>query len=156
LPSSFLSAATFTLKKNREILIYSKKTPKQANDNKYNHQLKNTGTMGGLAEFAKSPRVWLVVIMLMMLTCMMAFLDFVSVYLMESYQLPPSQAAMASTVFPVGSLVGLLASIAFYDSFSKSGFRTVLTIALLLNRVRSNILFNFQFLPLTTYPYRYF
>lgn len=106
---------------------------KQALDNKYNHPLKDTGTLGGLIAFAKSPRVWLVVIMLMMLTCMMAFLDFVSVYLMESYQLTPSQAAMASTVFPIGSLVGLLASIAFYDRFSKSRIRTVLTIALLLS-----------------------
>jgi len=106
---------------------------KQALDNKYNHPLKDTGTLEGLVAFSKSPRVWLVVIMLMMLTCMMAFLDFVSIYLMESYQLTPSQAAMASTVFPVGSLVGLLASIAFYDRFSKSGIRTVLSIALLLS-----------------------
>ena len=106
---------------------------KQALDNKYNHPLKDTGTAGGLVAFAKSPRVWLVVIMLMMLTCMMAFLDFVSVYLMETYHLTPSQAAMASTVFPVGSLVGLLASIVFYDRFSKGGIRTVLTIALLLS-----------------------
>ena len=106
---------------------------KQALDNKYNHPLKDTGTAGGLVAFAKIPRVWLVVIMLMMLTCMMAFLDFVSVYLMETYHLTPSQAAMASTVFPVGSLVGLLASIAFYDRFSKGGIRTVLTIALLLS-----------------------
>ncbi|NQY49748.1 MAG: MFS transporter, partial [Colwellia sp.] len=87
---------------------------KQALENRYNHPLKDTGTIVGLVNFAKSPRVWLVVIMLMVLTCMMAFLDFVAIYLMESYQLTPSQAAMASTVFPVGSLVGLLAAIAFY------------------------------------------
>ena len=106
---------------------------KQALDNKYNHPLEGTSMMGGMLAFAKSPRVWLVVIMLMMLTCMMAFLDFVAVYLMESYKLTPSQAAMASTIFPVGSLGGLLASIAFYDRFSKKGIRTVLTIALMIS-----------------------
>lgn len=106
---------------------------KQALNNKYNHPLQGTSMVTGLIEFIKSPRVWLVIVMLMMLTCMMAFLDFVAVYLMESYQLTPSQAAMASTVFPIGSLGGLLASIAFYDRFSKQGIRTVLTIALTLS-----------------------
>lgn len=114
-------------------------------DNKYNHPLKGTGTIAGLRAFAKSPRVWLVVIMLMMLTCMMAFLDFVAVYLMEVYQLTPSQAAMSSTVFPVGSLAGLLASIAFYDRFSKKGIRTVLTISLTLSLLS---VLTLQYLPL--------
>lgn len=118
---------------------------KQALDNKYNHPLKGISTIGGLVTFAKSPRVWLVVIMLMMLTCMMAFLDFVAVYLMESYQLTPSQAAIASTVFPVGSLTGLLASIAFYDRFSKKGIRAVLTIALILSLLS---VLTLQYLPL--------
>lgn len=117
---------------------------KQALNNKYNHPLKASGTLDGLLVFAKSPRVWLVVIMLMVLTCMMAFLDFVAVYLMESYQLTPSQAAMASTVFPVGSLAGLLASIAFYDRFSKRGIRTVLTIALILSLLS---VLTLQYLP---------
>lgn len=118
---------------------------KQALNNKYNHPLKGSGTLDGLLVFAQSPRVWLVVIMLMVLTCMMAFLDFVAVYLMESYQLTPSQAAMASTVFPVGSLAGLLASIAFYDRFSKRGIRTVLTIALILSLLS---VLTLQYLPL--------
>jgi MFS transporter, OPA family, sugar phosphate sensor protein UhpC len=118
---------------------------KQALNNKYNHPLKGIGTFDGLLAFAKSPRVWLVVIMLMVLTCMMAFLDFVAIYLMESYQLTPSQAAMASTVFPVGSLAGLLASIAFYDHFSKRGLRTVLIIALILSLLS---VLTLQYLPL--------
>jgi len=118
---------------------------KQALSNKYNHPLRGTSTIAGLVEFAKSPRVWLVVIMLMVLTCMMAFLDFVAIYLMESYRLSPSQAAMASTIFPVGSLIGLLASIAFYDSFSKRGIRTVLTISLILSLLS---VLTLQYLPL--------
>lgn len=117
----------------------------QALDNKYNHPLKGSSTVGGLVAFAKSPRVWLVVIMLMVLTCMMAFLDFVAVYLMESYNLKPSQAAMASTVFPIGSLAGLLVSIAFYDRFSKRGIRTVLTTALALSLLS---VLTLQYLPM--------
>ncbi|MDX2368261.1 MAG: MFS transporter [Colwellia sp.] len=126
---------------NLELTIASK----QALNNKYNHPLQGTGTIDGLVAFAKSPRVWLVVIMLMVLTCMMAFLDFVAVYLMESYRLTPSKAAMASTIFPVGSLTGLLASIAFYDRFSKKGIRTVLTIALMLSLLS---VLTLQYLPL--------
>ncbi|AAZ25016.1 MFS transporter [Colwellia psychrerythraea] len=126
---------------NFELTIASK----QAMNNKYNHPLQGTGTIDGLVAFAKSPRVLLVVIMLMVLTCMMAFLDFVAVYLMESYRLTPSQAAMASTVFPVGSLTGLLASIAFYDRFSKRGIRTVLTLSLILSLLS---VLTLQYLPL--------
>jgi len=126
---------------NNDLSIASK----QALDNKYNHPLRGTSTLAGLVDFAKSPRVWLVVIMLMVLTCMMAFLDFVAIYLMESYKLTPSQAAMASTVFPIGSLIGLLVSIAFYDKFSKRGIRTVLTIALILSLLS---VLTLQYLPL--------
>jgi OPA family sugar phosphate sensor protein UhpC-like MFS transporter len=37
---------------------------------------------------------------------------------------------MASTIFPIGSLAGLLASITFYNRFSKKGIQAVLTIAM--------------------------
>ena len=137
-PNFFKEVETNT--DNIELTIASK----QALNNKYNHPLQGTSTFAGLMVFAKSPRVWLVVIMLMVLTCMMAFLDFVAVYLMESYQLTPSQAAMASTVFPVGSLTGLLASIAFYDRFSKKGLKVVLTIALILSLLS---VLTLQYLP---------
>jgi len=122
-------------------LVFTDELPKTNN----HHPLTNTSTTVGLIFFVKSPRVWLVVIMLMVLTCMMAFLDFVAVYLMESYQLTPSQAAMASTVFPVGSLVGLFAAMAFYDRFSKRGIRAALTVSLTLSLVSVLIL---QYLPL--------
>ncbi len=105
----------------------------EALENLRNHPLKGTTLAQGLIAFAKSHRVWLVITMMMMLTCLMAFLDFVSVYLMEVFNLSPSKAAMASSVFPTGSLVGLIASFLFYDRFSKKGLRGVLTLALLLS-----------------------
>jgi OPA family sugar phosphate sensor protein UhpC-like MFS transporter len=103
---------------------------RRALENLRNHPLKETTLLQGLIAFAKSHRVWLVVIMSMMLTCLMAFLDFVGIYLMEVYELSPSNAALASSVFPLGSLCGLIASVALYGRFSKKALRSVLTLSL--------------------------
>jgi OPA family sugar phosphate sensor protein UhpC-like MFS transporter len=103
---------------------------RRALDNLRNHPLKETTLLQGLIAFTKSHRVWLVVIMSMMLTCLMAFLDFVSIYLMEVFELSPSDAAMASSVFPFGSLCGLVASVAVYNRLSKRQLRSVLTFSL--------------------------
>ena len=102
----------------------------KAMENRLHHPLKGTTLKQGLLAFAKSPRVWLVVVMLQLLTCLISFLDFIPIYLMEVFQLTPSNAAMASSVFPLGSLLGLLASVAFYDKLSKRVLRRVLTLAL--------------------------
>ena len=102
----------------------------KALQNRLHHPLKGTTLKQGLLAFAKSPRVWLVVIMLQLLTCLISFLDFIPIYLMEVFQLTPSNAAMASSVFPLGSLLGLLGSVAFYDKFSKRVLRRVLTFSL--------------------------
>ena len=102
----------------------------KAMENRLHHPLKGTTLKQGLLAFAKSPRVWLVVIMLQLLTCLITFLDFVPIYLMEVFQQTPSKAAMASSIFPLGSLLGLFASVAFYDKLSKRDLRRVLTLAL--------------------------
>lgn len=120
------------------------KETSEALENLRNHPLKETTLMGALIYFLKSHRVWLVSIMMMMLTCLMAFLDFTSVYLMEVFKLTPSNAAMASSVFPLGSLGGLVLSVAFYDRFSKKGISLVLTGSLVLSCVCILIL---KFLP---------
>lgn len=91
------------------------------------HPLDGTTLAQGLKAFAASPRVRLIVVMMMALTCLMAFLDFVPVYLLEVFHLTPSQASMASSVFPVGALAGLLAATALYDRFTKERLAGVLT-----------------------------
>jgi len=116
----------------------------KALENKLRHPLNETSLAQGLLAFAKSTRFWFVVVMLMGLTCLMAFLDFVPMYLMEVFQLSPSKAAMASSVFPIGSLVGLLASVAFYDKFSKKGLRRILTLTLC---IATGCVLTLQFLP---------
>ncbi len=103
---------------------------KKAEENLSNHPLKNTNLQQGIFAFIKNNRFWLIVVMMMMLTCAMAFLDFVSIYLMEVYKLTPSNAAMVSSVFPMGSLGGLIVSIFFYDRFSKKSLTRILTINL--------------------------
>ncbi len=102
----------------------------KAMENRLHHPLKGTTLKQGLLAFAKSPRVWLVVIMLQLLTCLISFLDFIPIYLMEVFQLTPSNAVMASSVFPLGSLLGLLASVVFYDKLPKRVLRRVLTLSL--------------------------
>ena len=104
----------------------------KALENLRSHPLKNFTLLQSLLEFSTSHRVWLIIAVMMVLTCMMAFLDFTSIYLMEVYQLTPAKAAMTSAVFPLGSLGGLLLSISFYDRFSKSGIRNVLTITMVI------------------------
>jgi sugar phosphate permease len=94
------------------------------------HPLNGTTCWQGLLAFARSTRVWWVIVMLMALTCAMAFLDFLPAYLLGNFGLTPQQAAMASSTMPLGSLIGLVASIACYDRFSKRQLRFVLPAAL--------------------------
>ena len=96
------------------------------------HPLNGLTLFGALLAFAKSIRCWLVVVMLMTLTVLMAVLDFIPMYLMQVYQLSAAKATMASSAFPIGSLTGLIASIFFYDRFSKKDLRRVLTVMLAL------------------------
>jgi sugar phosphate permease len=111
---------------------------------KQKHPLDGTSLWRGLWAFACSRRVWFVIAMLMALTCAMAFLDFLPAYLMESFQLTPSQASVASSYMPLGSLLGLVASIACYDRFSKKQLRAVLTAML---AVATLCILSLQFLP---------
>lgn len=99
----------------------------QALENKRTHPLNGLTLGGAVLAFAKSGRCWLVVIMLMSLTVLMAVLDFMPMYLMQVYQLSAADATMASSAFPIGSLAGLIASIFFYDRLSKKGRRRVLS-----------------------------
>jgi sugar phosphate permease len=108
------------------------------------HPLDGTTLWSGLWAFACSSRVWFVIVMLMALTCAMAFLDFLPAYLMENFELTPSQASMASSFMPLGSLIGLLASIVCYDRFSRRRLRVVLTTTLV---VATLCIVSLQFLP---------
>lgn len=120
-----------------------------ANDTENNtdspgHPLAGTNLREGLIAFAKSQRFWWVVIMLMSLTCAMAFLDFIPAYLLQVYELSPSKASMASSVMPLGSLIGLVLSIFFYDRISRKHLRFVLGSMLLTATL---VILTLQYLP---------
>jgi MFS transporter, OPA family, sugar phosphate sensor protein UhpC len=105
---------------------------KQALENKRHHPLNGLSLGGALFAFGKSLRCWLVVIMLMTLAVLMAVLDFLPMYLQQVYGLSDANATMASSAFPLGSLGGLIASVFFYDHFSRRGLRKALTVMLAL------------------------
>jgi OPA family sugar phosphate sensor protein UhpC-like MFS transporter len=97
------------------------------------HFLDGTNLAQGLIQMSKSMRFWSVIVMLMALTCAMAFLDFLSAFLLQVHKLSASDAAMASSAMPMGSLLGLIASIFFYDRLSKNTLRYVLPAMLVLS-----------------------
>ena len=93
--------------------------------------------------------MWLVAAMVMALTCAMAFLDFVPAYLAQVCGLSASKASMYSSAMPFGSLIGLVASILFYDRFSRKQLRLVLTGTLV---IASLCVLGLQLLPQLELP----
>jgi len=97
------------------------------------HPLDGTSLTQALLRMASSMRFWSVIVMLMALTCAMAFLDFLPAFLLEVHQLSASDASMASSALPMGSLLGLIGSIFLYDRLSKRTLRYVLPTMLLIS-----------------------
>ena len=97
------------------------------------HFLDGTSLTQALFLMMQSMRFWSVIVMLMALTCAMAFLDFLPAFLLEVHQLRASDASMASSAMPLGSLLGLVGSIFFYDRLSKNALRMVLPAMLVVS-----------------------
>ena len=113
-----------------------------------NHPLFGTHLFQAIFAFILSLRFWLVVIMLMALTCAMAFLDNLPAYLLKVHKLTPSQAAMGSSIMPLGALAGLILSIFFYDRFSKKQLRIILGVTLVIATLALLTLKNLSFFEL--------
>lgn len=79
------------------------------------HPLDGTGLKEALRVFARSGRVWLMCASLMCTTVLMEVIGFLPLYLKETLGISPDQAATASSVFPAGCLVALLAGGFVYD-----------------------------------------
>ncbi len=84
------------------------------------HPLDGTTLLYACGRFASSPRVWLICLAMVFLTILMDFMVFIPIYLAESLELDPGQAAMAGSTFPIGMFAAMLASIVFYDRLSKN------------------------------------
>ncbi len=85
------------------------------------HPLDGTGLREALLHFARSGRVWLMCVSLMCTTVLMEVIGFLPLYLKETLHISPAQAATASSVFPAGCLVALLAGGWVYDRVPRRG-----------------------------------
>lgn len=85
------------------------------------HALDGADLKGALLHFARSGRVWLMCVSLMCTTVLMEVIGFLPLYLKETLGISPAQAATASSVFPAGCLVALLAGGWVYDRVSRAG-----------------------------------
>ena len=65
---------------------------------KKNHHLDNASLTEALISFIKSSRFWLICISIMSLTILMAFQNFLPLYLKEVFNISPGQAGIASSV----------------------------------------------------------
>lgn len=85
------------------------------------HPLDGAGLGEALRCFARSGRVWLMCVSIMCTTVLMEVIGFLPLYLKETLAISPAQAATASSVFPAGCFVALLAGGWLYDRVSRAG-----------------------------------
>jgi len=100
--------------------------------NRRPHPLDNTTLPAALAQFARSRQFWLIVGSLMGLTILMDFLLMVPMYLHKTLALSVSQASMASSAFPFGSLISVLAGGYVFDKLSRDSTGWVMGVLLTL------------------------
>ncbi len=83
------------------------------------HPLDGTTIPQACLAFARSPRVWLICFGMAFLAILMDFIHFIPIYLSESLNLVPGEAAISGSAFPAGMLVALIATSLFYDRLSR-------------------------------------
>ncbi len=88
-------------------------------NSKKNHHLDNASLTEALISFIKSSRFWLICISIMSLTILMAFQNFLPLYLKEVFNISPGQAGVASSVFPLGSMFSVLIGGFIFDKLTK-------------------------------------
>jgi len=129
-PLVFLAAGTLTAAVAALIFAFLKGRPADAglppsvalaDGTAPRHPLDNAGLREALLHFARSGRVWLMCVSIICTTVLMEFIGFLPLYLKETLKISPAQAAMASSVFPAGCLVALIAGGYAYDKVSRKG-----------------------------------
>ena len=84
-----------------------------------NHPLSKTETRGAIRVFISNPRFWLISLGVSSLAVLFEFQAFLPIYLSETFSLPPAQAGMASSAFPLGCLIAIFGGGFIYDKLSK-------------------------------------
>ena len=89
-------------------------------DNPQNAHHLDDATLGeALTRFIKSSRFWLICISIMCLTILMAFQNFLPIYLKEVFRLSSGKAGIASSVFPLGSMFSVIIGGFIFDKLTK-------------------------------------
>ena len=86
---------------------------------KNSHHLDNATLGEALTSFIKSSRFWLICISIMCLTILMAFQNFLPIYLKEVFRLSSGKAGIASSVFPLGSMFSVIIGGFIFDKLTK-------------------------------------
>lgn len=149
-PGIFFAAGAMTAAVAALIFIFLKGRPSDAGlpppvasaDGKAPpHPLDDAGLKEALLHFARSGRVWLMCVSIMCTTVLMEVIGFLPLYLMETLAISPAQAATASSVFPAGCFVALLAGGFVYDRVSRRGRAPLLGGMLALSALCLAVLF---------------
>lgn len=105
------------------------------------HALDGMSLKEALIYFLRSGRVWLMCVSMVCTTILMEVIGFLPLYLKETLAISPAQAATASSVFPAGCFVALLAGGFVYDKVSRKGRAPLLGGMLALSALCLAILF---------------
>jgi OPA family sugar phosphate sensor protein UhpC-like MFS transporter len=83
------------------------------------HPLSKIETRAAVRVFISNPRFWLISLGVSSLAVLFEFQVFLPIYLSETFSLPPAQAGLASSAFPLGCLVAVFGGGFIYDKLSK-------------------------------------
>ena len=83
------------------------------------HPLSKIETRAAIRVFISNPRFWLISLGVSSLAVLFEFQVFLPIYLSETFSLPPAQAGIASSAFPLGCLVAVFSGGFIYDKLSK-------------------------------------
>ncbi|MDG1894452.1 MAG: MFS transporter [Fuerstiella sp.] len=90
------------------------------------HPLFGTSLFEAITYFFRSRQFWLITGSMMGMTIMWDFLLMVPLYLRDTLNMQPADAAMASSAFPFGSLISVLAGGFIFDKLSRRSMAWVM------------------------------
>ncbi len=104
----------------------------QQSDSYSHHPLTDKDTFAALLHFIKSPSFWLISFGVSALAVLFEFQVFIPIYLSETFDLQPSEAGMASAVFPIGCLIAVFSGGFIFDKLSKKSIISVMGMTLVV------------------------
>lgn len=102
-----------------------------------------------LAFFGRSHRVLLICVSIIALTLQMEFLSFLPLYMVEVHGLEPGPAGIASSAFPAGAFLSVLAGGAIYDRLGGRPRARVIAALLAISVLSAGVLFGLPELQLS-------